>query len=164
MDEVMNEVVSVLKATIEDFELRIEKGTDDSVQIHRQMVERLEKRLRELQELEIAQWDAKTKGGMPEHVFERLNGETVKEIAEVQEALCTAKGSIPEPINLQERATTFRKALEALQDPTAPVKEKNTLLKACIERITYSRKRAGNNGHPKKGEETPIHLDFKLRV
>ena len=164
MEEVMNEVVKVLQATIEDFEIRIEKGTDDSAQIHYQMVERLEKRLRELQELEIAQWDAKTKGGMPDHVFEKLNGDTVAEIAEVQQALCTAKGSIPEPINLQERVTTFRNALEALQDPNAPVKEKNKLLKACIERITYSRKRAGNNGHTKKGEETPIQLDFKLRV
>lgn len=164
MSEVMDTVVNVLKATIEDFEVRIEKGTDDSAQIHHQMVERLEKRLRELQELEIAQWDAKTKGGMPDHVFEKLNGDTVKEIAEVQQALCTARGSIPEPINLQERVTTFRKALDALQDPNASVKEKNKLLKECIERITYSRKRAGNNGHPKRGEETPIHLEFKLRV
>lgn len=164
MSEIMGEVVKVLEATIEDFELRIEKGTDDSAQIHHQLVERLEKRLRELQELEIAQWDAKTKGGMPDHVFERLNGETVAEIAEVQQALCTARGSMPEPINLQERVTTFRAALDALQNPDAPVKEKNKLLKACIERITYRRKRVGNNGHPKKGEEAPIMLDFKLRV
>ncbi len=164
MSEVMSIVVKVLEATIEDFEIRIEKGTDDSAQIHHQMVARLEKRLRELQELEIAQWDAKTKGGMPDHVFEKLNGDTVAEIAEVQQALCTARGSIPEPINLQERVTTFRNALNALQDPNASVKEKNKLLKECIERITYSRKRIGKNGHPKKGEETPIHLEFKLRV
>jgi DNA invertase Pin-like site-specific DNA recombinase len=164
MSEIINEVIKVLEATIEDFEIRIEKGTDDSAQIHHQMVERLEKRLRELQELEIAQWDAKTKGGMPEHVFQKLNGDTVKEIAEIQQALCTARGSIPEPINLQERVTTFKSALEALKNPNAPVKEKNKLLKACIERITYSRKRVGNNGHPKRGEETPIRLDFKLRV
>lgn len=164
MSEIMTEVVKVLEATIEDFEIRIEKGTDDSAQIHHQMVERLEKRLRELQELEIAQWDAKTKGGMPDHVFERLNGETVAEIAEIQQDLCTARGSMPEPINLKERVTSFRAALDALLDPDAPVKEKNKLLKVCIERITYSRKRAGNNGHTKKGEETPIMLDFKLRV
>lgn len=164
MSEIIDEVVKVLEATVEDFEVRIEKGTDDSAQIHHQLVERLEKRLRELQELEIAQWDAKTKGGMPDHVFERLNGETVAELAEVQQALCTARGSMPEPINLQEKVTSFRAALDALRDPDAPAKEKNKLLKACIERITYSRKRVGNNGHPKKGEETPILLDFKLRV
>ena len=164
MSDVINKLIEVLQEAVEDFEIRIEKGTDNSAEIHRQTVERLEKRLRELQELEIKQWDEKTKGGMPAHVFERLNGQTVAEITEVQEALCTARDSIPEPINLQEKVTNFRAALEALQDPDAPAKEKNKLIKACVERITYSRERAGNNGHTKKGEETTIHLDIKLRV
>ena len=101
---------------------------------------------------------------MPAHVFERLNGQTVAEIGEIQQALCTARDAIPEPINLQEKVTSFRAALEALRDPDAPAKEKNKLIKACVERITYSRERAGKNGHPKKGEETPIHLDIRLRV
>ena len=164
MSDVINKLIEVLQEAVADFEIRIEKGTDNSVEVHRQAVERLEKRLRELQELEIKQWDEKTRGGMPAHVFERLNGETVAEIAEVKEALCTAMGSIPEPINLQEKVTNFQAALEALQDPDAPAKEKNKLIKACVDRITYSRHRAGNNGHVKKGEETPIHLDIKLRV
>lgn len=164
MSDVMDKIVEVLQGAIADFEIQIEKGDDSAAEIHRQLVERLEKRLRELQELEIKQWDEKTKGGMPAHVFERLNGQTVKELQEVQEALCTARDAIPEPINLQEKVSSFRAALDALQNPDAPVREQNKLLKKCIERITYSRKRAGNNGHPRKGEETPIKLDIKLRV
>lgn len=164
MSDVINQVVEALEGAVADFEIRIENGTDNSAEVHRQAVARLEKRLRELQELEIAQWDEKTKGGMPAHVFERLNGKTVAEIAEVQQALCTARDSMPEPINLREKVTNFKAALEALQDPDAPAKEKNKLIKACVERITYSRHRAGNKGHPRKGEETPIHLDIKLRV
>lgn len=164
MSDVMEKVAQVLREAIADFEIRIEKGTDSSAEIHRQLVERLEKKLRELQELEIKQWDEKTKGGMPAHVFERLNKQTVEELAEVQEALCTARGSVPEPVNLQEKLANFQAALAALQDPAVPVKKKNKLIKACVERITYSRKRAGNKGHAKKGEETPINLDIKLRV
>lgn len=164
MSDVLDKLVEVLQDAIADFEIRIEKGTDNSAEIHKQTVARLEKRLRELQELEIKQWDEKTKGGMPAHVFERLNGQTVAEIGEIQQALCTARDSIPEPINLQEKTTNFRAALAALQDPDAPAKEKNKLIKACVERITYSRQRAGNNGHTRKGEETPIILDIKLRV
>lgn len=164
MYEVIDTLANVLQEAVEDFEIKIEKGEDSSAEIHRQTVERLEKRLRELQELEIKQWDEKTKGGMPAHVFDRLNGQTVAEIGEIQQALCTARDAIPEPINLQEKVTNFRAALDALRDPDAPAKEKNKLIKACVERITYSRERAGKNGHPKKGEETPIHLDIKLRV
>lgn len=164
MSDVLSRLTEVLQEAVEDFEIKIENGTDNSAEIHRQTVQRLEKRLRELQELEIAQWDEKTKGGMPAHVFERLNSKTVAEIEEVQQALCTARDTMPEPINLQEKTANFKAALEALKNPDASAKEKNKLLKICVERITYSRKRAGNNGHPRKGEETPIHLDIKLRV
>lgn len=164
MSEVMDEVVKVLTEAIDDFAIRIEKGTDDSVEIHRQAVERLEKRLQELRELEVAQWDEKIKGKIPQHVFDRLNEQTLQELDEVQQALCTAQNSMPEPIDLKKKVTTFRAALDALRDPDAPAREQNKLLKACIERITYSRKRVGSNGHPKKGEETPIELDFQLRV
>lgn len=164
MSIVLDKLIEVLQESIADFEIKIENGTDNSAEIHRQTVAHLEKRLRELQELEITQWDEKTKGGMPSHVFERLNKKTVAEIEEVQQALCTARDSVPEPINLQEKVTNFRAALEALKDPAVPAKEKNKLIKACVERITYSRKRVGNNGHPRKGEESPIHLDFDLRV
>lgn len=164
MSDVMDDVKETLKEAIADFEMRIEKGEDDSAQIHRQLVERLEKRLIELRELEVKQWDEKTKGGMPAHVFERLNSQTVEEMHEVEEKLCTARNSVPEPINLQEKVTNFHAALNALDDPHATIQKRNKLLKLCIERITYSRKRTGNNGHPVKGEETDIELDYSLRV
>ena len=164
MSSVLDRVCEVLEEAITDFDLRIAQGTDDSAAIHRQAVERLEKRLLELKDLEVKQWDEKIRGKIPPHVFDKLNGETLQEIEEVQQALCTARDSIPEPVNLPEKVKTFKTALAMLQDPTAPAKEKNKTLKACIERITYSRQRQGNNGHPKKGEETPICLDFQLRV
>ena len=164
MSVVIDDVKETLKEAIADFEMRIEKGDDDSAQIHRQMVERLEKRLIELRELEVKQWDEKTKGGMPDHVFERLNGQTVEELHEVEEALCTARNSMPEPINLQEKVANFYAALNALDDPNATARTRNKLIKRCIERITYSRKRAGNNGHPRKGEETEIKLHYDLLV
>lgn len=164
VDEVLAEVVKVLRATIADFEIRIEQGTDDSVEIHRQMVARLEKRLRELRELEIAQWDEKTKGGMPAHVFERLNGQTLQEIEEVQQALCETKNSIPEPVDLQARLSSFHAALYSLLSPDAPAREKNALLKACIDRVDFYRERV-NGGHKKRGDQdVPIELDFKLKI
>lgn len=164
MSDVLDQVASVLQGCIEDFEMRIEHGADDSVEVHKRMVARLEKKLEELQELELKQWDEKTKGGMPAHVFEKLNRQTVEEMEEVQQALCDARDAVPEPINLQAKLVTFRAALEALQDPDAPVREKNQLLRACIERITYSRERYTEVGTPRGMTETPIHLDITLRV
>ena len=162
IDEILDEVRDVLRSTIADFEVRIENGTDDSVEIHKQMVARLEKRLHELHELEIAQWDEKTKGGMPAHVFERLNGQTLQEMEDVQQALCEAKNAIPEPVDLQAKLSTFYAALDAMSRPDTHAREQNALLKACIERIDYHRTR--KDGNPRWGQSTPLELDVKLKI
>lgn len=164
MEDVMAEVVKTLRSAIEDFEERLKSGTDDSAEIHRQMIERMEKRLAELKKLEVKQWSEKMKNGMPEHVFKELNGPTVAEIQEIEHALCEAKNAVPEPVDLSEKVITFQAALDALQDPDAPAKEKNKLIKACIERIDYDREKYTKVGVTKGMIETPIHLHFTLRV
>lgn len=163
MQEILDEVAAVLREGIEEFETRIEQGADNSVEIHRQLVERLEKRLAELRELEIKQWDEKTKGGMPEHVFHQLNSRTVAEIEDVTQALCEARDATPQHVDLRDKVITFRTALELLDDPDAPVKDLNRVLQACIERIEYSRPRPEKVGG-KKGNEHPFRLEFTLRV
>ena len=163
--EVMAEVVKQLKAAIEDFEARIENGGDDSAEQHRRLVNRLERKLAALKDLELKQWDEKLKGVMPAHIFDKLNAQTVEEIEEVHHALCEAKNSIPEPVDLQERVIAFTQALEAVQDPDAPAKEVNKLLKACIERIDYQREQYSEVGSAKKGTEVPpIKMHFTFRV
>lgn len=164
MDDVMSEVVKVLQSALDEFEVRVEAGVDDSAEIHRQMVERMEKRLDELRKQEVQQWKEKMKNGMPEHVFKQLNAPLVQEIEELEHDLCEAKDATPEPIDLGTKIVTLKATLEALQDPDAPIKHKNRLLKACIERITYYREKRGLAAHPKRGEEAPILLDFVLRV
>ena len=164
MVDVMNEVKRVLRECIHDFEVRIEKGEDDSAEIQRRLIERLEKKLVDLRELEKKQWDEKLRGRMPDHIFDELNGETVAEIEEVQQALCDAKDSVPDPIDLPAQVVTFKAALDALQDPDAPVEEVNRLLKACIDRITYGREKYTKVGTPRGIVETPLRLEFKLRV
>lgn len=164
MDDVLAEVADTLRSAITDFEARIKAGKDDSAEVHRQMVTRMERRLEDLRKLEVQQWAEKIRNGMPEHVFKELNTPTVEEIEEIEHALCEARNAIPEPINLKEKIVTFHAALDALTNPEVPVKNTNQLLKACIERITYSRERYTAVGTPKGMTETPIHLAFKLKV
>jgi hypothetical protein len=160
-EEILDEVKQVLQDCIEDFEVQIDDGVDNSAEVYRQHVERLEKRLESLQDLEVKQWDEKTRGGMPDHVFERLNAKTVAEIREVTQALCEAKDSAPVHVDLREKLITFRTALEMLNDPDAPALEVNQLLRTCIDRIDYSRPPL------KRGRgvvNEPFSLHFSLRV
>jgi len=161
LSEIVDEVINVLQECIDDFEIRIEAGVDDSAEVHMQLIERLEKRLEQLRELETKQWDEKIKGEIPQHVFEKLNANTVAEIAEINQALCEAKNATPVHVDLHEQLITFHAALNALKDPDAPVEEQNKLVRACIERIVYRRP---NLGTGKKKNQPPFDLDFTLRV
>lgn len=163
MSEVMEEVARVLRECVADFEIQIDKGVDNSAELHKQLIGRLEKKLTDLRELELKQWDEKTRGGMPDHVFQQLNARTVAEIEEVNQALCEAIGSAPVHVDLSEKLTTFRAALQLLQDPDAPPKAQNKLIQACIERIVYSRPPVEKIGG-RAGNSEPFHLDFTLRV
>jgi hypothetical protein len=71
---------------------------------------------------------------------------------------------MPEPINVEEKIVTFQSAIDALRDDDAPVKEKNLLLKKCIERITYKRERYTTAGPGFAEDVTPIFMHIKLRL
>ena len=75
-------------------------------------------------------------------IFEKLNEKVLKEKDEIQQALCKAYESMPEPIDYEEQLLRFKDALDALNNPDVSAEKKNKLLKACIERIDYKREKA----------------------
>lgn len=159
--ELIDYVKEVLAKTIKNFESRIDDGVDNSLAIYQQAVARLEKRLVELEELEAAQWEKYTLEGMPKHVFDRLNEKVLAEKREVEHALCTAKDSIPEPVDLRERLATFQAALDLMNAPDVDVTKLNAALKKCINRITYSRPR---NDGPTHVNDKPFTAAIELKV
>lgn len=164
VDEMIEAVARVLRDAIADFELRIKEDTGDSVALHRQLVAQHERRLDELAKLEVSQWEKYTQEGMPKHVFDMLNAKVLTERAEIQQALCTMKDSMPEPVDYEKKKVLFSDALAALLDPDAPVREKNMLLKKCIDRIEYSREKKKGKGNRRWGDPEPMELDVHLRV
>ena len=122
--------------------------------------------MEDLKARELSQWDAQSHPDptkrMPHEIFVQLNAKLLKEKEEVQQALCKAYESMPEPVDYEEKVKHFRDALDALRDPEADGEEKNRLLKECIDRIEYQRERPQRiNG---KWSNPPIELDVKLRV
>ena len=145
--------------------------------------------MKDIKERELAQWEQQSHPDpsqrMPAEIFKQLNERLLKEKEEVQQALCKAYESMPEPVDYEEKVSKFRDALEALQDPDADPEHKNNLLKACIERITYTREKPQRiksqqvkyyDKELKKTRHTsplntggnwtqpPIELDVKLKV
>ena len=179
----------ILKNCISDFEVRLKSDEGDSAKLHARLIKNLEKKKKELEAKELAQWETQSHPDpaqrMPQHIFQQLNEKLLKEKEEVQQALCKAYESMPEPVDYEEKIKMFQDALDALQNPDASAAEKNKLLKACIERIEYHRdkperiksqqvrfydpvlKKTRNRSPLKTGGNwtTPnIELDVKLKV
>lgn len=141
--EIYNDVCSAIRDCIKDFQVRIENNQDDSFKLHRDLVDRLEKRLEELNKKEIEQWEAQydpdESKRLPHHIFKILNEKLLKEKDEVNKSLCKAKDSMPKPVNYKEEMLKFEDALNALEDPEVDAKVKNQYLKNIIDRIEYER-------------------------
>ena len=185
--DMINRVSEILKQCIEDFEVRLNNDTGDSLKLHEKLIKNLERRKKELEEKELAQWEQQAHPDpaqrMPPEIFKQLNERLLKEKDEIQQALCKAYESMPEPVDYEEKIIDFKAALEALQNPNEDANEQNKLLKKCIERIDYYRekperlrstaKKITVNGRRIKPDglptganwsNPPIELDVKLRV
>ena len=140
-DEIYRDVCNAIKDCIEDFQLRIKNNTDDSFKLHKDLVVRLEKKLKELEEKEIKQWEDQYNPdvAMPQEIFKKLNQKLLVEKEEVQKALAKAKGSIPKQVDYKEEMLKFEDALDALEDPDVDAKAKNQFLKNIIDKIEYAR-------------------------
>lgn len=182
-EDVNKKVTEVLQECINDFQVRINSDNKDARKLHANLIKDLEKKLVALDEKEVNLWDKYTEEEMPKQIFDKLNEKLLQEKEEINTALCQAKKSMPDPVDYEERLQRFQDALDALNDDDKSAKDKNALLKACIERIEYHRekpqriksnaKRVTVNGRRIKPDGLPVggnwysppfELDVTLRV
>jgi hypothetical protein len=140
-DEIYKDVCNAIKDCIEDFQLRIKNNNDDSFKLHKDLVDRLEKKLKELEEKEVRQWEAQYDPdvAMPPEIFKKLNQKLLSEKEEIKKSLAKAKGSMPKQVDYREEMLKFEDALDALEDPEVDAKIKNQFLKNIIDKIEYKR-------------------------
>ncbi len=172
--EIIDRVCDVLEQCIADFEIRIQNNNEDSLKHHANLIKRLKAKQEELNKKELSQWEKYSEEGMPKEIFDKLNQKVLKEKEEIQQALCKAYESIPDPVDYEEKLYRFKDALAALKDPNASAAKKNKLLKTCIDRIDYNREKAvrlkgakGKDNGLKIGgnwSDPEIELDVKLRL
>lgn len=141
--EVMKRVCDALRDCIADFEIRVEQEQDNSIDLHKKLVKGLEQQLKDLVVKEKLQWEAKhhpdPQERMPADIFKELNGKLLKEKEEINEALCKARESIPDPVDYKEQIVKFTETIEILEDPKLDASTKNMHLGDIVERIDYYR-------------------------
>ena len=142
--EIMDRVCSSIREAIENFEIRVINDQSDSAKLHKSLIDSLERKLKNLKDQEVLQWQAQTDPNpdkrMPPEIFKTLNDKLLIEKAELEDALSEAYESLPEPIDYREKIVKFTEVLEAVENPDVSVEDKNRYLKDIIERIEYERK------------------------
>lgn len=162
-------VANVLSQRIEEYEIASQSDSDQMVESHARLIKSLEKKLSDLRERELSQWEAQSDPDitkrMPQHIFQQLNARLLKEKEEVEQALQIAYDEQPTRIDYQQRIVTLRNALTALLDDNISPAQKNKFLKMCIDRIDYYRERPQRaKGIKHKWTDTPMNIEIKLNV
>lgn len=162
-NDVVNMVCDLLRQSINDFEIKIDNNSPDVVDFYQMQLHNLEERLTELKRKEINLWDKYSEEGMPKEIFDNLHEKVLSEKKEIEQNITTLRNTMPNPVYYKEKIQTFSEALEALSNPDVPASVQNTLLKACIDRITYKRDRAPrtSDGSWQNGN---ISLEVKLNI
>ena len=163
LSEFTEAVIDALEGAIADFDLKLENAPDENAALQAQIIAQLEKRLEDLDRLELAQWDKYTQEGMPKHIFEQLNKKVTQEKDSVQKELTAARKAVPQKVDYVKKRETFVSAVNSLRDPDVSIKEKNLLLKQCIEKIVYFRKKKETDNR-RFGTPEPLELDFHFKV
>ena len=141
--EVMSRVCDALRDCVADFEIRVEQEEDTSTELYKNLIKDLERRLKDLEIKEKLQWEAKHHPNpderMPANIFKDLNGKLLKEKEEINDALCKAKDSVPNPIDYKDQIIKFTDTITILEDPSLDAITKNMHLRDIVERIEYYR-------------------------
>ena len=141
--EIYADVCDSIRDCIQDFEIRIKDNKDDSFKLHRDLVKRLENKLKDLEKKEIEQWkgqyDPDESKRLPQHIFKVLNEEVLKEKDEINKALAKAKDSMPKLVDYKEELKKFQDVIDILEDDDVDAKTKNQYLKQIIDKIVYER-------------------------
>ncbi len=170
--ELEEAVTAILHCTITEFQIQLSQNSLPAAQNSESTLKTLERRLHELEQKELRQWEKYTDGEMPKEIFDQLNERLQTSRQAVRKALEQARAEMPYSLILSEKRTAlFSDALAALQDDSVPVPLKNEYLKAVIERIDYYRpaavRKPSENSEPKtRGGwySLPFEMDIKLKL
>lgn len=167
--EMLDAVCEALREHIADFEIKIKNTPAHDTQ----NIKVLERRLKDIESRELAQWEQQSDPDpaqrMPPGIFKQLNEKLLREKDSVVQMLKEAREGQKKSAHNEEKKQMFADALDALKSDEVDAAKKNKLLKACIERIIYTRETpkrlSGKGAHAHGGWiAQPISIKIKFKI
>lgn len=138
LEDVLDAFVDALKATIADFEMKMEADDNKAEYAkHQAMIESMQAELAKLErKLKKVHMDYHDDFYTRDEFIEWKNFYT-KEIEEIKKQIQEAQDAFPEPVNYSEQIVNLHAMIDCVTDPDITAKKKNDFLKQFIDRITY---------------------------
>ena len=156
---VIEALVVVLKEEkVPELQARIKNGDGNAAVIQKRRLEKLSKQMEEYRQQEDKQFELLETGKYTQELFDRRNSVLREKMEICEKDIMQARASIPKNINYEDKLILLKKAIEALENPTMPVKEKNRILRSIIKRIDYSAVDLGYG----KGAEITLEVEMLL--
>ena len=157
---VIEALVVVLKEEkVPELQARIKNGDGNAAVIQKRRLEKLSKQMEEYRQQEDKQFELLETGRYTQELFDRRNSALREKIEICEKEILQARASIPKNINYEDKVILLKKAIEALENPSMPAKEKNRILRSIIKRIDYSAVDLG----PSKGAEITLEVEMLLQ-
>lgn len=156
-NEVIDEVLRAMRAYAEDVREMIDSPQDSSA-AQKAVTASLIKELNSLEAQQERLYEFLEKGIYTSEVFLKRNEALAQRRSELQEAIAEAKEHESEEIDYKKRYVSLSEAIEALEDDSVSVADKNRLLRAVIKDITYHRETTLRG----KWHNVPFELDIEF--
>ena len=138
LEDVLDAFVEALKATIADFEMKME-ADDSHAEIAKYQVQL------DTMEAQLATLERKRKKLFLDYEDEVYTRDEFierkqhynQEIEEIKKQIQEAQNAIPEPVNYSEQIVNLHAMIDCVTDPDITAKKKNDFLKQFIDRVTY---------------------------
>lgn len=157
--EVLDAIKQALESNLDEVQVQIENGNIGEREKHLDYLRRMEKKQEKLKERESVLYDLLENGTYSAEEFSSRRAKLRQEMDEIHQDIETARETLPEEIDYHDAVARLQAAIAALDDESMQTLEKNTLLKAIIERIEYFRDKPENSKEP-----LPFSVDVFLRV
>lgn len=155
-DELLPAIADALRGNVAEIEAKISSGAHSGREVKEAQLAALVKKMEDLTEREDYLFDLLEKKEYTPEVFNRRRAKLMKDMEATRVAIEKARESMPEMIDYQDAIIRLHAAIEALDNDTISVTERNMILKAIISKIVYDREKG-----PYKN---PFTLELHLKL
>jgi hypothetical protein len=156
---ILKALLTVLKKEeLPNLQAKLKNGDGNAAVIQKRKLEKLSKQMEDYRQQEDKQYEFLETGQYTQELFDRRNGALREKIADCEKEILRARAAMPKNINYEDKVVALEQAIEALENPTMPRKQKNRILRAIIKRIEYSSVDLGRG----KGADITLEVELLL--